>query len=125
MTAVDEGGYDYDVMYSVNAKTEPAGSLSPRITAQSVGSFTGSTINIASYLEFVNEYFPDILPMSVLNHFGHKSRPNGTHGKEVKYQWRDPNAVKVTRALRKENDNLKTDIVRLKELRCVYIYSKQ
>ena len=35
---------------------------------------------------------------------------------DIRYSTRDPNTVKVTRALRKENDNLKTDIVRLKEL---------
>lgn len=35
---------------------------------------------------------------------------------DIRYSTRDPDAVKVARALRKENDNLKTDIARLKEL---------
>ena len=79
---------DMDVMYSVNAKTEPAGSLSPSITAQSTGYFTGSTINIANYLDFVNQYFPDVLPEDVLKHYGHDSRPEGTLGSDALYQER-------------------------------------
>ena len=35
---------EMEVVYSMNAKTEPAGSLSPRITAKVAGSFTGSKI---------------------------------------------------------------------------------
>ena len=74
---------DMDVMYSVNAKKEPAGSLSPSITAQSTGYFTGSTISIANYLDVVNKYFPDVLPEDVLKHYGYERRPDGVLGEDT------------------------------------------
>ena len=56
-----------DVLYSVNAKTNPikekesAGSLSPEVT-DIPATLTDSAINIAQLLNFVNRYFPDIMP---------------------------------------------------------------
>ena len=79
---------DMSVLYSVNAKTEPAGSLSPSITASNAGYFTDSNISIAQLLEFVNRYFPDVLPEDVLRHFGHEARPDGVLGKDTLYQQR-------------------------------------
>ena len=57
-----------DVLYAVNAKKEPAGSLSPEVSTPP----TGSTISISNLLDYVNYYFPDILPKSVLKHFENK-----------------------------------------------------
>ena len=57
-----------DVLYAVNAKKEPAGSLSPEVSTPP----TGSTISIFNLLDCVNNYFPDILPESVLKHFENK-----------------------------------------------------
>ena len=57
-----------DVLYAVNAKKEPAGSLSPEVSTPP----TGSTISISNLLDCVNYYFPDILPKSVLKHFENK-----------------------------------------------------
>lgn len=74
---------DMDVMYSVNAKKEPAGRLSPSITAQSTGYFTGSTISIANYLDVVNKNFPDVLPEDVLKHYGYERRPDGVLGEDT------------------------------------------
>ena len=74
---------DMDVMYSVNAKKEPAGRLSPSITSQSTGYFTGSTISIANYLDVVNKYFPDVLPEDVLKHYGYERRPYGVLGEDT------------------------------------------
>lgn len=79
---------DIDVIYSVNAKMEPAGRLSPSITAKDAGYFTGSTITIAELLDYVNKYFPDIMPEDVLRHYGYDSRPEGALGEDVLYQKR-------------------------------------
>lgn len=79
---------DMDVLYAVNAKTEPAGSLSPSITAETAGYFTGSTITISNLLDFVNQYFPDTMPEEVLKHYGHERRPDGTLGQDALYQQR-------------------------------------
>ena len=68
-----------DVLYAVNAKTEPAGSLSPEVSTPP----TGSTISISNLLDYVNNYFPDILPESVLKHYGYSSRPEGNIGKNA------------------------------------------
>lgn len=68
-----------DVLYTINAKTEPAGSLSPEITGVPA-TLTGSSISIADLLTYVNRYFPDVLPESVLRHFGHSERPAGKLG---------------------------------------------
>ena len=68
-----------DVLYAINAKTEPAGSLSPEITGVPA-TLTGSSISISNLLTYVNRYFPDVLPESVLRHFGHRERPAGKLG---------------------------------------------
>ena len=57
-----------DVLYVVNAKKEPAGSLSPEVSTPP----TGPTISISNLLDCVNNCFPDILPESVLKHFENK-----------------------------------------------------
>ena len=67
-----------DVLYAINAKTEPA-ALLPEITGVPA-TLTGSTISIADLLTYVNRYFPDVLPEGVLRHFGHSERPAGKLG---------------------------------------------
>lgn len=50
-------------------KKEPAGSSkSPEVSTPP----TGSAISISNLLDCVNNYFPDILPESVLKHFENK-----------------------------------------------------
>jgi len=73
-----------DVLYATNAKTEPAGSLSPELTGRPAA-LTGSTISISSLLDYVNKYFPDVLPMDVLQHYGYESRPAGKLGESAKF----------------------------------------
>lgn len=73
-----------DVLYSENAKKEPAAFL-PKITDESATP-TGSAISISDLLEYVNKYFPDILPESVLRHFGHTVRPEGVLGESTLYE---------------------------------------
>ena len=68
-----------DVLYAVNAKKEPAGSLSPEVSTPP----TGSTISISNLFDCVNNYFPDILPKSVLKHYGYSSRPEENIGKSA------------------------------------------
>lgn len=66
-----------DVLYAINAKKEELAALeAPRSTAKPL-SLTSSTISIAELLDYVKEYFPDVLPGDVLKHFGHDSRPEG------------------------------------------------
>lgn len=109
-----------DILYSVNAKTEPAGSLSPELSPQSGGSLTGSTISISDLLELVNEYYPDHLPEDEWKQFGHKARPEGKNGISALYQISDTTLTpeqqaeierKATRRemakLERENENLK------------------
>lgn len=75
---------EIDVLYAVNAKTEPAGSLSPKITGVPA-TLTGSNISIANLLDYVNRYFPDVLPEDVLKHYGYSARPKGELGKNALY----------------------------------------
>lgn len=77
-----------DVLYSINTKTEPVESLSPGAYANT-RYLTGSSISIADLLDYVNRYFPDILPESVLKHYGYDSRPEGKIGESALYQDRD------------------------------------
>ena len=81
-----------DVLYAVNAKKEELAALNaPRSTAKPL-SVTNSDISIAQLLDFVNKYFPDILPESVLRHYGHTERPKGELGKSALYQDRNPDS---------------------------------
>ena len=99
-----------DVLYAINAKkstaalnaplvstpnyrTEELAALNaPRLTAKPL-SVTNSTISIAELLDYVNKYFPDVLPESVLRHYQHDRRPEGELGENALYSERDPNAT--------------------------------
>ena len=90
-----------DTLYAINAKTEPnlgtkkgnqAGAY-PQGTLSNDSFLTDSTISIAQLFDFVNRYFSDILPESVLRHYGHDARPNGDLGERVLYQERDPDSI--------------------------------
>lgn len=82
---------EIDVLYSVNAKKESA-ALLPKITDKSATP-TDSTISIAELLEYVNWYFPDILPEDVLKHYGYDARPEGKLGESALYQDRTDDSV--------------------------------
>ncbi len=81
-----------DVLYSVNAKDVGVNgkekgtsrALAPEITGIPA-TLTDSTISISHLLDFVNTYFPDILPEDVLRHFGRSERPDGVLGKSVRF----------------------------------------
>ena len=75
-----------DVLYAVSAKKENRlRSMRPEFQR----SVTDSTISIRSLLDYVNRYFPDVLPESVLRHYNHDRRPEGKLGESVLYQRRD------------------------------------
>lgn len=76
-----------DVLYSINTKTEPAGSLSPDVSTK-VDYLTGSVISISNLLNYVNKYYPDILSEDVLKHYNYTSRPEGKLGESILYQSR-------------------------------------
>ena len=73
-----------DALYAVNAKKEPAALLPLSAGKPALG--TDSTITIAELLDYVNQYFPDILPEEVLKHYGHDSRPKGKLGEDALYK---------------------------------------
>lgn len=79
-----------DVLYAINAKKKPAALLPLSTGKPALG--TDSTISIANLLDYVNQYFPDVLPEDVLKHYGHTSRPAGELGDRVLYSDRDPAA---------------------------------
>mgnify|MGYP001016506354 CR=1 FL=1 len=64
-----------DVLYAVNAKKEVAALDEPEFRPVNGTALTTSTISISNLLDYVNNYFPDILPESVLKHYGYNSRP--------------------------------------------------
>lgn len=70
-------------------KKEP-GALLPDVTGTDVPAIlTDSVISIRSLLDYVNRYFPDVLPESVLRYYNHDRRPEGKLGESALYQRRD------------------------------------
>lgn len=107
-----------DVLYAINTKKESAMLNASRYANDSL-SVTDSTISIAELLDYVNKYFPDILPESVLRHYGYDARPEGELGESALYSEREDISVydimgEKDRIL-KENENFKVEIERLKE----------
>ena len=95
-----------DVLYAINAKKESTVLDAPLSTENSALGID-STISIAQLLEFVNRYFPDILPESVLRHFGHDARPEGKLGESVLYSDRDSYAPVFYSHMGKVIDDIK------------------
>lgn len=77
-----------DVLYAMSAKKEPA-ALLPQVYGKNSAPGTDSTISIRKLLDYVNEYFPDVLPQNVLEHYGRAQRPETELGRGMKYQERD------------------------------------
>lgn len=84
-----------DTLYAINAKTQ-IGDMkkrnqpgdNPQGTQLDSRYLSDSTISIAQLLEYVNKYFPDILPESVLRHYGYDARPKGELGESALYSTR-------------------------------------
>lgn len=77
------------VLYSANAKKESAALNAPAPTGNPLH-ITDSTISIAQLLDFAIANFPDVLPESVLRHYGYTNRPEGVLGESALYS-REPN----------------------------------
>lgn len=75
-----------DVLYAINAKK---GNRLRSMRPGFQGPVTDSTISIAELLDYVNQYFPDILPENVLKHYGHDARPGGELGESALYSDRN------------------------------------
>ena len=75
-----------DVLYAINAKK---GNRLRSMRPGFQGPVTDSTISISELLDYVNEYFPDILPEDVLKHYGHDARPDGKLGESALYSDRN------------------------------------
>lgn len=73
-----------DVLYAINAKKEPAALLPLSTEKPALG--TDSKTSISDLLDYVNRYFPDILPEEVLKHYGYDSRPDGVLGNDALYK---------------------------------------
>lgn len=77
-----------ETLYAVNAKKEPAAIKSPGFANGSLP-VTSSTISISDLLDYVNKYYPDILPQDVLKHYERDNRPKSELSDSVKYQDRE------------------------------------
>ncbi len=101
-----------DVLYSINAKKETAALNEPESVSKNDTSRTVSNISISDLLDYVNRYYPDILPEDVLKHYGYDSRPNGNLGESALYSLKeqpiDYNAVlEENEELSSMNEDLK------------------
>ena len=105
---------EIDVLYSANAKKESAAFL-PKITENSATP-TNSKVSIAQLLDFVNNNFPDILPESVLRHFGYKERPEGKIGESALFSDRDSESVSNRALLANALESTVTNEVERKSL---------
>lgn len=94
-----------DVLYAVNAKKEVAALDEPEFRPINGAALTTSTISISNLLDYVNNYFPDILPESVLKHYGYSSRPEGNIGESALFS-RDVDYAEYAE-LKRENKHLK------------------
>ena len=81
-----------DVLYSVNTKKGPAALNAPGLTGNPL-SVTDPTISIAHLLDIARDNFPDILPESVLRHFGFDERPAGDLGEDALFSYKDNDEI--------------------------------
>ena len=85
-------------------------------------SVADSTISIAELLDYVNKYFPDILPESVLKHYGYDARPESRGddklGESALFSEKGDSVYDTmgeTERIKKENEKLRADFENLKE----------
>lgn len=101
-----------DVLYAMSAKKEPA-ALLPQVYGQKSAPGTDSTISIRELLDYVNEYFPDVLPQNVLEHYGRAQRPETELGRGMKYQERDTVSAEIA-TLQRDLRQMRAELKRLK-----------
>lgn len=101
-----------DVLYAMSAKKEPA-ALLPQVYGKNSAPGTDSTISIRKLLDYVNEYFPDVLPQNVLEHYGRARRPETELGRGMKYQERDTVSQEIA-TLQRDLRQMRAELKRLK-----------
>ncbi|HIW84955.1 MAG TPA: hypothetical protein IAA48_00520 [Candidatus Eubacterium faecipullorum] len=84
-----------DVLYAVNAKKEATALIEPELSSQSDVSLTASTVSISDLLDYVNRYYPDILPEDVLRHYGYTARPDGVIGESALYSLKEEDNTSI------------------------------
>ena len=106
-----------DVLYAINTKKESGVLNAPRYANDSL-SDTDSTISIADLLDYVNKYFPDVLPEDIYKHYGHTTRPDGEFSESVLYSDRQEDIYDIMGerdAAIKRAEQFAEDVARLKE----------
>ena len=101
-----------DVLYAVNAKKEATALIEPELSSQSDVSLTASTISISDLLDYVNRYYPDILPEDVLKHYGYTARPSGVIGENALYSLKEEDNPSIF----EDNDELNDAAESLQEM---------
>lgn len=101
-----------DVLYAVNAKKEAIALIEPELSSQSDVSLTASTISISDLLDYVNRYYPDILPEDVLKHYGYTARPSGVIGENALYSLKEEDNPSIF----EDNDELNDAAESLQEM---------
>ncbi|MGN1320259.1 MAG: hypothetical protein ACI4U6_03990, partial [Acutalibacteraceae bacterium] len=71
---------DIEVLYAINTKKESTAVLNAPL--DSTPDYR-TAISISNLLDYVNKYFPDILPESVLKHYKYTARPDGKLGESA------------------------------------------
>ena len=68
----------------MSTKKEPVANSRLGLSKNAAHLITGSTINIADFLENVKKHFPEVLSEDVLNHFN-ITRPSNAFNNDVKF----------------------------------------
>lgn len=106
---------DFDVLYSIDAKKESAASVEARASDNAL-SLTDSTISISNLFDIVKDYFPNILPQSVLDRYN-LSRGNSEIERGLIYSRKQTDPIQSYYAeVMRENRNLKNIISALDEM---------
>ena len=94
-----------NVLHSVNTKKESAVLNAPALTENPLR-ITDSKISIAQILEIAIGNFPDVLPESVLRHYGFDARPDGEIGESALYSLKGAEETRTElRRIREEGVN--------------------
>ena len=103
-----------DVLYSVDIKKESAASKEARASGtNTLQSLTDSTISVADFLSIVKDTYPDILPQSVLDHYG-RERTEGIFTNSLKFSLKNVSKLDYDNLI-KENKKQKEMISLLEE----------
>ena len=73
---ISDESLSVDVLHAIETRKRPVALEGPQITDEPL-LVAGHTVSIAEFLDYVNYYFPDVLPKDVLNHYGYDQRPKG------------------------------------------------